>query len=160
MDAQADADGLWQSYLDSLPSDVTKPPDYDDMFSFGDSAEMANRLANLVQEGTKTATASALWQIEAGEEKLPEVSDFSVVLDGNGRPCCVIKTMEVEVVPFDEVQSEFARAEGEGFKSIDDWREGHWEYWSRTLQKIGRRPSRRMPVVCERFEVVHSLQSP
>lgn len=71
------------------------------------------------------------------------------------KPLCVIETIEVETEPFGEVGEEFAFDEGEDDRSLTRWREEHWRYFSRTLLRIDREPDGRMPVVCERFEVVY-----
>ena len=53
-----------------------------------------------------------------------------------------------------EVPEEFAATEGEGDGSLRYWREAHWEYFGRECERIGRARDLKMPVVCERFEVV------
>lgn len=166
MTAARPVDEFWQSFLDTLssaarrdrpdsPDRPDRPDRPDDVFGFGDSPGMADELGHLVAAGEKTATASALWPIEHGVESMPTVGDLSVVLDGSGDPLCVIETVTVDVVPFDEVDEEFARAEGEGFVSVADWREAHWNYYSRTLRHLDLEPTQEMPVVCERFRVVY-----
>lgn len=157
MTATPSLDEFWQSYLDSLPdADRRDAPDRpDDVFGFGDSPGMADELGRLVAAGEKTATASALWTIQYGDESMPAVGDRSVVLDGSGDPLCVIETVGVDVVPFEEVDEAFARAEGEGFESVTDWREAHWDYYQRTLRALDMEPTEGMPVVCERFRVVY-----
>jgi uncharacterized protein YhfF len=147
-------DGFWARYLATLPSDAVKPERYDTV-SFGDSPEMADELGRLVVTGVKTATAAALWEYEHEGDEPPEAGDHSVVVDGAGEPLCVVETVDVTVVPFDEVDRQFAVDEGEGFESVADWRDAHWRFWSRTLPAIGRTPSEQMPVVCERFRVVY-----
>ena len=47
-----------------------------------------------------------------------------------------IQATRVEVVRFAEVPDEFALAEGEGDLSGDDFRNGHFQYWSRQGLKI------------------------
>jgi uncharacterized protein YhfF len=61
----------------------------------------------------------------------------------------------VVIVPFEEVGEEFAAAEGEGDGSLQYWRECHWAYFERECKRIGREPSPRMLIVCERFEVIY-----
>lgn len=156
MDTAPEVEDFWREYLDSRSPDDSTPDRYDDAFSFGDSPEMADTLAELVVNGTKTVTATPLWECERDDERHPEVGDHSVVLDGEGTPRCVVETTAVETVPFDEVGEEFVRGEGDGIRTVEDWRNVHWEYWSRTLPEIGRTPSESMPVVCERFRVVYS----
>jgi uncharacterized protein YhfF len=77
-----------------------------------------------------------------------------VVTSWDGLPLCVIETTEVQVQAFEDVDEEFAAAEGEGDRSLACWREVHWSYFERVCDKLGRERSLRMPVVCERFRVV------
>ena len=53
---------------------------------------------------------------ESEDEPLPETGGLSILLDGAGHPQALIEVTEVSVVPFDEVDEEHARREGEG-----DW---------------------------------------
>jgi uncharacterized protein YhfF len=108
-------------------------------FAFGDSEGLATALAGLVRRGEKVATASG---------------DLSVVTAWDGRPLCVIETTAVEIRAFEDVDAEFAAAEGEGDRSLGFWREAHWNYFGRVCGRLGRTPSPQMPVVCERFRVV------
>lgn len=112
---------------------------------------MADSLLALVLEGTKTATAGALWEYEAEEEPVPEPGQFSIVLDGAGNPRCVIETTEVRVVPMSQVDPQFAYDEGEGDRSLQWWKEAHERFFRRTLDAIGREFTPDMPVVAERF---------
>ena len=86
---------------------------------------------------------------------IPKPGDLSVVTWWNGQPVCVIKTTRVEIRPYDEVDADFAASEGEGDGSLAYWREAHWRFFSRECERIGRTLDPKMPVVCERFEVVH-----
>lgn len=140
-------------------------PEAFDAFAFGDSAEAADALADLVLSGSKTATSWLLWADESasGEGELSTadgVGAVSVVLDGRGEPVAVIEALGRRVVPFEEVPAAFAREEGEGDLSLEYWRREHWGFFSRACRAIGREPSVRMPVVCERFRVIHRLRAP
>ena len=119
-------------------------------WSFGDTPEMADRLAQLVEDGTKTATAGALRDYEDEDEPLPTVGDLAIVLDGQDRPRALIRCTDVRIVPFDEVDAAHAHAEGEGDRSLESWREGHRAFFERNG---GFEPS--MPLVCEYFEVIY-----
>lgn len=124
-------------------------------FAFGDSPELASELAGLVLLGAKRATASAAWTLEAQGQRLPAPGDLSIVTQWSGEPLCVIQTRAVEVRPFDEVDAAFAAAEGEGDGSLAHWRDGHRRYFTRECVRAGRAFDERMPVVCERFELVY-----
>jgi uncharacterized protein YhfF len=80
---------------------------------------------------------------------------LSVILDGEDKPVCVIETVEIAIRPYCDVDEKFAFDEGEGDRSLRYWREAHWRYFSRTLAKLGRKPSDIMPLVCERFRRVY-----
>jgi uncharacterized protein YhfF len=82
----------------------------------------ATALGLLVRDGPKRATASNYsWYRDDGEP-MPEVGHLSVVLDGEGEPLCVIRTTDVEVRRFGDVDEEFAWTEGEGDRSLAHWR--------------------------------------
>ena len=145
---------FWRDYTVSLPAGRQRQEMPADVFTFGDSREMADRFAKLVRDGVKTATCSALWSYEDDQKPLPQTQDQSVVIDGNGAPVAIIETVDVFVMPFNEVPEQFAYDEGEGDRSLAYWREAHRNYFSRQPFK-DRVFGERMPLVCERFRVVH-----
>ena len=125
-----------------------------DVFHFDDNESDANELAELVLHGEKVATASLLWEYGTGGKRRPQTGDLSVVTDWQGSPLCVIETSEVNVWAFEDVDADFAAAEGEGDLSLEYWREAHWSYFGRVCKQLKRERSPKMPVVCERFRVV------
>jgi uncharacterized protein YhfF len=120
-------------------------------WGFGDSPQMADDLLALVLDGTKTATAGALWEYQVEDEPVPKPGQLSIVLDGAGEPRCVIETTEVRVMPMSQVDPQFADDEGEGDRTLGWWREAHERFFRRTLDAIGREFTPDMPVVAERF---------
>jgi len=125
-----------------------------DVFHFDDNEDSAEALLALVLDGAKRATASLRWHYEARGRRLPRPGDLSVVTDWRGTPRCVIETTAVELRAFDEVDADFAAAEGEGDLSLAYWRDVHRAFFGRLCAALGRERSPRMPVVCERFRVV------
>lgn len=126
-------------------------------FHFDDNEHDANLLANLVLRGIKRATAGLLWSYEAENKTLPKPGDLSVVTNWQSEPLCVIETTDVVIVPFDKVTAQFAATEGEGDKTLHQWREVHWSFFGRECQRIGKEPSEQMLVLCEQFSVVYTL---
>lgn len=122
---------------------------------FGLSSEVAEELCQLVLDGIKTATASLPWEYEDKPEEAPFVGGYSVVTDFEGNPRCVVRTTQLRVVPFNEVDAKFAFDEGEGDRSLEYWREVHWDYFSRRCAAAGKEPSAEMAVNCERFELLY-----
>lgn len=146
---------FWKSYLATLPEENRASSKLPEAWAFGDGAEMADELGGLVAVGIKTATASLLWEYEAEGSPLPQSGDLSIILDGSGLPICLIETVAVEVKPYNQVDDQFAYDEGEGDRTLDFWRDAHWRFFTRTCREIGRLPTQEMPVVCERFKLVH-----
>ncbi|MEW5870467.1 MAG: ASCH domain-containing protein [Chloroflexota bacterium] len=145
---------FWQRYLDSLPAEAPEREQGYVAEAFGDNPALSDELGALVLAGRKTATCSVLWEWEAQGEALPQPGFKTVLLDGQGRPLCVIETTAVEVKAFDQVEADFAYAEGEGERSLAYWRQAHWRAFGRSLALIGKAPQEAMPLVCERFQVV------
>ena len=108
-----------------------------------------------MRAGTKRATATLLWALEAEGKHLMKPGDLSVATTWRGEPLCILETTSVVVLPFEEVSADFAREEGEGDLSLEHWRRIHWAYFERECRELGRTPSPQMPVVCERFRVLH-----
>jgi uncharacterized protein YhfF len=100
-------------------------------FGLGAPGEMRDRLTALVLAGVKTATAG-LWkdEYEPAGEALDRVGERQVLLDSEDRPIAVVELTRVETHRFAEVPWEFAQAEGEGFRDISDWREGHRSFYA------------------------------
>ncbi len=75
----------WHTYLATLPH-VSSSPEIYEAEQFGDYPALADELANLVLQGVKTATCSALWEWEAEGKKTPQVGVKTIVLDGDSNP--------------------------------------------------------------------------
>jgi uncharacterized protein YhfF len=145
----------WQEFLSTLPSDSPYHSKTYIAEGWGDSPEMADELGTLIAQGIKTGTCSALWEWEAEGNTPTQVGELTVVINGRGEPLCIVETVEVSIRKYNEVDADFARAEGEGDLSLEYWREAHRNFFSRTLQKIGKEFSEDMPLVCERFRLIY-----
>lgn len=154
MNAQSRTIANFWDFCRTVATDL--PVDVPDAWAFGASPEQAERLLQLVLDGVKTATASALWDYEADGESVPEAGSYSVVLDGRDQPKAVIQTTGVNIVAFDEVTAAHAYAEGEGDRTLQYWRDVHERFW-RAHAARGFDPQ--MPVVCEQFRLVYPTAS-
>ena len=121
-------------------------------WAYGDDPDT---LAELTRTGMKTATASSgpLYALEG--EPLPEVGEYSVVLNSRDEAVCVTHTTRVYTMPFCEVTAGHAYKEGEGDRSLEYWRRVHENFFRAELAEAGLEFSPEMPVVCEEFEVVY-----
>jgi uncharacterized protein YhfF len=97
-----------------------------EQFSFGDSAELADELAELVLAGKKRATCWA-----ASDGPSTAVGKRMVMLDGAGKPRAILETVELTQRRFDEVDEAFAFDEGEDDRTLASWRAAHRNYFRR-----------------------------
>ncbi|WPK13638.1 ASCH domain-containing protein [Lysinibacillus louembei] len=127
---------------------------YTDAFQFGVEADW---LADLVCQGKKTATTSGHVFYELENEALPQVGEYSIVLNSHDEPVAIIEIQSVEVVPMNEVTEDFALAEGEG--DYQYWWDAHVRFFTSQLKAYDLKFTPDMLVVCERFKKVYSTSS-
>ncbi|QNN82379.1 ASCH domain-containing protein [Brachybacterium sp. Z12] len=148
----SEIDPFWDHARTLHPDLPAQPPE---AWAFGATTEHADGLLAMVLAGTKTATASALRDYESVGEPVPAVGDLSIILDGSGAPCAVLEVTDIQIVPFNQVTAEHAQAEGEDDRTLASWRRIHEPFW-REHSATGFTAD--MPVVCERFRVVHARE--
>ncbi|WP_411077692.1 ASCH domain-containing protein [Streptomyces sp. cmx-10-25] len=90
---------------------------------------LRDRLVAAVLSGEKTATTGLLLEYEAEREELPEVGEQSAIIDSDGHEVAVVEITEVHVLPLRDADLRLALAEGEGYRSVAEWRAGHETFW-------------------------------
>jgi uncharacterized protein YhfF len=110
--------------------------------------ELRRALVEAVLDGRKTATAGLHGAFE--DEPTPSVGDRFVMEDEQGVRRAIIEVTEVRVLPAAEIDVQFARDEGEGFESVEDWHAAHERFFERTIE-----PDTLIEAV--RFQVVERL---
>jgi uncharacterized protein YhfF len=112
--------------------------------------ELRRQLVAAVLAGEKTATAGLAEEYAAEGEAVPSAGD-RFVLDGfDEEPLAVVEVTDARVVPASQIDVQFARDEGEGFESVDDWRVAHERFFERTIEP-------ETEIVAIRFRVVEVL---
>lgn len=152
MNAPRSIEDFWHECRAAVPDLPLAVPE---AWAFGATPAQADGLLALVRAGTKTATASSLWDYEFSGDPLPEPGLLNIILDGSGVPSALVETVSVEIVPFGQVQESHAFAEGEGDRTLTSWRDTHERYWrEHSEDPRGFEPD--MPVVCERLKVIYT----
>ena len=98
-----------------------------------------------VLRGEKTATAGL-----AEEEEPVQAGERLALLGYDDEPVGIVEVTEARVIPAGEIDVQFARDEGEGFESVDDWREAHERFFERQLTDD-------TPIDAVRFRLVERL---
>jgi uncharacterized protein YhfF len=143
----------WNAFVRSNPAISADTP-YQVWF-FGNTVKMALELAQLVIEGKKFATASLAAVNEIKPEQAPILKGYSVVTDFHGVPMCVIQTVEIRHLPFEDVDTQFASDEGEGDQSLEYWRDVHRRYFTQEAAELDLDFDERSFVCCERFRLLY-----
>lgn len=131
-------------------------------YELGWPGPMRDRLVEAVLTGEKTATSSLLREWHEEQEQLPHVGERQVVVDSADNPVAVVEIVGVETIRLGDADGELAVSEGEGFNSVDDWRQAHEDFW---VQGEARPPlfdgrwklEDDTEIVVERFRVVTRL---
>jgi uncharacterized protein YhfF len=123
--------------------------------SVGHTPEAADEGAALILDGIKTTTSSALWAYPDG--RIPFAGALSVLLDGKGLPLAIVETERVEIKPFGKVDESFARAYGEGDRTLEWFRSEIGAWYREEAARHGERFSDDTPIICEWITVARRL---
>ena len=114
--------------------------------------------------GEKTATTGLLIEWELDGEGLPRPGERMLIIDSCEVAVAVIELEDVRVVRLADVDLATAKAEGEGFVTVEEWRLAHEAFWNGYAEELRWRladPSWRLlddtAVVVERFRLVERL---
>jgi uncharacterized protein YhfF len=116
----------------------------------GTPGELRAELNGLVLDGRKRATAGLLSEYAEEQEELEHVGERLALLDDAGTRIATVEVTAVEVTRFSDVPWDFAAAEGEGDRDLEEWRDGHRRYWAAQ----GKPVTEDTEVVLIRFDVV------
>jgi uncharacterized protein YhfF len=91
---------------------------------------LRRRLVDAILTGEKTSTTGLVADYESGGEAIPRIGERFVLLGYDDEPVAVIETIDVRLVRVRDVDLEFARDEGEGFETLEDWFDAHVQFFS------------------------------
>jgi uncharacterized protein YhfF len=112
--------------------------------------ELRRKLVEAVLRGKKTSTTGLLEEYEAEGEQVDRVGDRYALHGYDDEAVAVVEVTESRVLPAREIDLEFARDEGEGFETVEDWRLAHERFFGRPIEP-------ETQVVAVRFRVVERL---
>jgi len=154
MKQQPALEAFWSAYLHSLP-EQDRNITYYEAFSFGNTPQAADTILAFVLQGRKTATSMLLWELEHKGKTPWHVGDQHIVLDGASNPRCIIQTTKLRILPFQDVDAQFAYDYGEGDQTLAWWRKEMWAYYLEECKQLGKQAHEDMPLICERFKLVY-----
>ena len=144
-----------KAYWDKFCNKINIPKDTKyEAWSFGNTKDMADELADLVNKGIKTATTSAFELYEAGEH-IPQVGEYNIILNGLEEPVCITQTKVVYITPYNLISPEHAWHEGEGDRSYKYWKKVHDDFFHEEYNRVGKKFYEQAPMLCEVFEKIY-----
>ncbi|MER8188065.1 ASCH domain-containing protein [Kitasatospora sp. NPDC094015] len=90
---------------------------------------LRDTLVAAVLSGAKTSTTGLLAEYRKLGEPLPTPGQRQAVVDSGDLPVAVIEVTEVRVVPLGETDLQHALDEGEGYRTLAEWRAVHERFW-------------------------------
>ena len=112
--------------------------------------ELRRQLVAAVLAGEKTATAGLWSEYEAEGEAVPDAGDRFVMHRFDDEPVAIVEVTDAKRVPASEIDVAFARDEGEGFESVEDWRVAHEDFFKQPIAP-------ETEIVAVRFRVSETL---
>ncbi|WP_228079340.1 ASCH domain-containing protein [Streptomyces profundus] len=134
-------------------------------FLLGFPGPLRDRLVAAVLSGSKVATTGLLAEYQRDDEPLARVGERQLLIDSDGRAVAELEITGVRVVPLGEIDLAHARDEGEGHRTVGEWRADHEAFWqgAELRAELGQPDfavTDATEVVVERFRVVRLLDQP
>lgn len=118
------------------------------IWKFGTNKTESDYLFNLVKQGIKTAT-SYLY-----DETFDNPFKYSILTNWEEMEEIRLETISFCIVPFNDVAKEHAWKEGEGSRTLEEWKLEHKEFFAKRLALQGKEFNEDIKIVCEEFKRV------
>jgi uncharacterized protein YhfF len=92
--------------------------------------DLRRKLVDAVLAGTKIATAG----LAESSEPEDRPGERYALLGYDDEPVGVVEVTEARVIPAAEIDERFARDEGEGYESVEDWRVAHERFFEQPIE--------------------------
>lgn len=142
---------FWNRYLSVSSADANARVSA----SIAGNETNADLLLQLYLDRKKSAGSSLARDYESSGEPLPTVGGYWMILDSKLNPRCIVRTIRVEIHPFDKVPQYVAQAEGEGDLSLVYWKSAHAEFFQPYLAALGYSDLGQEQIVTEFYELVY-----
>lgn len=130
-----------------------------DEFAF--PGPLRDQLVAAIVAGEKTTTTSLVREYELDGDPVP-VAHRAIVVDSDGHPVAIVAYDDAVVMRCGDVSLRHAIDEGEGYRTVAEWRAGHEGFWHSdefrdSIGDPGFMVSDDEPVVLQRFRLERVL---
>ena len=141
----------WKRFLKETNRPQQCP--YAGEMEFADNKEDSIYFLSQILSGQKQANFTTLKSFEIDMESLPKKGFYSILVDYLENPVGVIETVDVLIVPFNQITQEMAMWDGSS-SSLEEWRAFKKEEFIYDGQVMGYEFDESMPVVIDKFNLV------
>ena len=145
---------FWNQYLKDTNQKAENAV-YNGELCFEDSSWAGQGQLSLVLGGKKTAIFTPFPSFDINRESVPAGGEVYIVEDTEEEPCAVIRVKDVKVLPFNEIDWELAKQDGEN-NSLEEWQDKEREFFEDEADLCGFDFTEDMLVVCEIFELIYT----
>jgi len=117
------------------------------------------RVFDLVRQGDKRGTFSLPWIIERIGGRIPRVDNWIVLVDLEGHPTLLTRTIRVDSAVFGQVAPHHTAIDGSSIRDPAVWIPLHANYWNTHLAPFGLRVTPDMPFWIEEFVLVYDAEN-
>ena len=89
-----------------------------------------DRLVEAILDGRKTATTSLMEEFIHDHEPLPSSGRRTILVNSDNQPVAVLRYTSLSVTLLGLITLQHVLNEGEGYKSLTEWREAHESFWT------------------------------
>ncbi len=144
---------FWNEYLKKTGQKVENAV-YNGELCFEDSSWAGQSQLSLVLAGKKTAIFTPFPSFDINRESVPCGGEVYIVEDTAEEPCAVICVKDVKLIPFNQIDWDLARQDGEN-ENLEDWQDKERDFFEDEADICGFDFTEDMLVVCEIFELVY-----
>lgn len=134
---------------------VNASPDSVDVRWIGLDAPSTQRVLELIRMGDKRGTFSLPWIVERTGSLSPRVGNLLVLVDMQGRPELLVRTVRVDSAVFGQVEARHTAIDGSQVRDPAVWIPLHTRYWNTHLAPFGLAVTPNMPFWIEEFVLVY-----
>lgn len=120
----------------------------------GLDAPSTRAIFRLIRSGDKTGTFTLPWIVERTRLAAPAPGQLLLLIDHDGTPVMLLRTVEVREVMFGRVTAADIAIDGSPVRDPAVWKPLHTDYWNALLQPFGLAVGDDMPFWAERFAPV------
>ena len=147
---------FWQAFLEE-----TGTPENTVLHAytyFGSSEEESVTVLEQFLSGEKTAVSHCVPDYLVKKQRMPQVGDYTMVMDFYGNPCCILHTLDVTIAPMPEISEELIQQDTPGV-SREAWLSRKRTEYAALAARSSFHYHEEIPVLMETVERVFPVRS-